>query len=109
MPTAAQLSLLPELACVRVPPDWQVLNGHIERVGLVDLEHHIWFQRELHVDDEIAVHLDTRRTVALAAVVRERIDALLHDHDALDWPAPRSGAISLQSDHPTPEESCSRT
>ncbi len=161
MPTAAQLSALPELARVRVPPEWQDLNGHVnvkhhlgmydltndamlallgisadwvrrERIGLVDLEHHIWFQRELHVDEEVAlylritarntkrtqgvvflfnagdgevasaiefvsvaVHLDTRRAVALPAVVCERIDALLRDQIELDWPAPRSGAISL--------------
>lgn len=161
MPTAAQLSSLPELARVRVPSEWEDLNGHVnvehhlgmydlttdamlellgisadwvrrERIGIVDLEHHIWFQRELHVgeevalylrftardakrtqglvfllntsDDEIAsaiefislaVHLDTRRAVALPALVCERIDVLLRDHEALDWPAPRSGAISL--------------
>ena len=163
MPTAAQLrsSRCPELARVRVPPEWQDLNGHVnvkhhlgmydlttdamlellgisaewvrhERIGIFDLEHHIWFQRELHVgeevalylrfaardakrvhgvvfllntsDDEIAsaiefmslaVHLDTRRAVALPGLICERIDALLRDHQPLDWQAPRSGAISL--------------
>ena len=103
-----------------------------EQMGLVDLEHHIWFQRELHVGEEVvlyirfigrdakrvhglmfmvnvadaevasaiefmslAVNLETRRAAPLPAVVAERIDTLVRDHEALDWPAPRSGAIAL--------------
>ena len=86
MPTAAQLEPLPVLAHVRVPPEWEDLNGHVnvqhhlgmydmtseamlqligvsadwvreQQVGLVDLEHHIWFRRELHVGDDVAMHL----------------------------------------------------
>jgi len=161
MPTAAQLNSLPELARVRVPPEWEDLNGHVnvkhhlgmydltsdamlellgvsadwvrrERVGLVDLEYHIWFQRELYVGEEVALHLrftahdarraqgvvfllntadgtvasaieflslavdlDARRAVPFPEVVHVRLAALLREHDALDWPAPRSGAIAL--------------
>ena len=86
MPTATQLERLPVLARVQVPPDWEDLNGHVnvqhhlgmynetsdamlrllgvsedwvrdEQVGLVDLEHHIWFRRELHVGDAVTLHL----------------------------------------------------
>jgi acyl-CoA thioester hydrolase len=86
MPGAAELQQLPEIGRVRVPPDWEDLNGHVnvkhhlgmydmtsdamlellgvsaewvkrERIGLVDLEHHIWFRRELHVGDEVALRL----------------------------------------------------
>ena len=86
MPIATQLERLPLLGRVRVPPEWEDLNGHVnvqhhlgmydltsdamlellgvsadwvreEQVGLVDLEHHIWFRRELHVGDEVTLHL----------------------------------------------------
>jgi acyl-CoA thioester hydrolase len=86
MPAAAQVRQLPGIGRVRVPPEWEDLNGHVnvkhhlgmydltndamlellgvsaewvrrEQVGLVDLEHHIWFRRELHVGDEVALHL----------------------------------------------------
>lgn len=161
MPDAAQLGSLPELGRVRVPVEWLDMNGHVnvqhylgmynltsetmlellgisgawverEQMGLVDLEHHIWFQRELHVGEEVAlyirfigrdakrvhglmfmvnvadaevasavefmslaVNLQTRRAAPLPAVVAEHVDALVRDHEALDWPAPRSGAIAL--------------
>jgi acyl-CoA thioester hydrolase len=161
MPDAARLGSLPELGRVRVPAEWLDMNGHVnvqhylgmynltsetmlellgisgdwvrrEQMGLVDLEHHIWFQRELHVGEEVAlyirfigrdakrvhglmfmvnvadaevasaiefmslaVNLETRRAAPLPAVVAERIDTLVRDHEALDWLAPRSGAIAL--------------
>lgn len=161
MPAASQLGALPELGRVRVPPQWLDMNGHVnvqhylgmynltsdallellgisgdwvrrERLGLVDLEHHIWFNRELHAGEEVAlfirfvgrdakrvlglmfmlnvadgeiasviefislaVNLETRRAAPLPPAVAERIDALVRDHEALAWPAPRSGAISL--------------
>ena len=161
MPTAEQLATLPELARVRVPPEWEDLNGHVnvkhhlgmydltsdamlellgisadwvrrERIGLVDLEHHIWFQRELYVGEEVAlhlritahsarkaqgvvfllntadglvasaieflslaVHLDARRAVPLPKIVDARLAELLATHQALDWPAPRCGAIAI--------------
>ena len=123
MPDAAQLGSLPELGRVRVPAEWLDLNGHVnvqhylsmynltsdtllellgisgdwvrrEQLGLVDLEHHTWFQRELHAGEE-AVNLATRRAAPLPAAVAERIDTLLRDHAALGWPAPCSGAIAL--------------
>jgi acyl-CoA thioester hydrolase len=161
MPDAAQLGSLPELGRVRVPAEWLDMNGHVnvqhylgmynltsdsmlellgisgdwvrrEQMGLVDLEHHIWFQRELHAGEEVAlcirfigrdakrvhglmfmvnvadaevasaiefmslaVNLETRRAAPLPATVAERVDALVRDHEALDWLAPRSGAIAL--------------
>lgn len=161
MPSAGQLSALPELARVTVPQEWEDLNGHVnvkhhlgmydltsdamlellgvsaewvrrERVGLVDLEHHIWFQRELFVGEQVALHLrltahdsrraqgvmfllncadgivasaieflslavqlDERRAVPFPEVVHGRLATLLHQHDALDWPTLRSGAIVI--------------
>ncbi len=86
MPTAEQVRQLPELVRVRVPQEWEDLNGHVnvkhhltmydmtsepllallgisdewvrtERRGLFDLEHHIWYQHEVHVGEEVALHL----------------------------------------------------
>ena len=86
MPDAAQLGSLPELGRVRVPVEWLDLNGHVnvqhylsmynltsdtllellgisgdwvrrEQLGLVDLEHHTWFQRELHAGEEVALYV----------------------------------------------------
>ena len=85
MPTTAQVRELPELVRIRVPREWEDMNGHVnvqyhvamynectdpilamlgidqewvrtERVGLFDLEHHIWYQNEVHVGDEVGVH-----------------------------------------------------
>ena len=161
MPTPGQVRQLPELARVRVPGEWEDLNGHVnvkhhlgmydltnapllellgiseqwvrtERIGLVDLEHHIWYQNEVHVGEEVglflrftasnakraqglvlllnltherlasviefvsaAVRLDARRAVPLPEVVARRIEAFVAQHDALDWPAPRCGAITI--------------
>ena len=86
MPTLAQLRALPELCRLIVPAEWQDINGHVnvqyylamydragppmcaaigidadwirrERVGLFDLEHHIWFLGEIHVGHEVAAHV----------------------------------------------------
>jgi acyl-CoA thioester hydrolase len=86
MPTAEQVRQLPELARLRVPREWEDINGHVnvqhhlelynlttdrlmallgisrtwveqQRVGIVDLEHHIWFQRELFAGEEVAAYL----------------------------------------------------
>jgi acyl-CoA thioester hydrolase len=161
MPDAEALSRLPSLGRVRVLPEWEDINGHVnvqhyltmydrtndamlellgisadwvarQRVGLVDLEHHIWFNRELHVGDVVemylritglseryaqgivflqdaqvghvacaieflstSVDLDARRVTPLPPEVRARLAALYAAHDALDWPAPRSGSISV--------------
>lgn len=161
MPSATQLERLPVLARVRVPPEWEDLNGHVnvqhhlgmydmtsdtmlqllgvsadwvrdEQVGLVDLEHHIWFRRELHVGDEVTLHLRftglnerrvqgvvfllnaesgevasaieflsiavdlaARRAIPLPDGIHDRLAGLLREHEALDWPAPRCGSISV--------------
>ncbi len=161
MPGAAELHRLPLLGTVRVPPEWEDINGHVnvkhhlsmydltndtmlallgisaewvrtEQVGLVDLEHHIWFRRELHVGDEVAMYLRFtglntrraqgvvfllnvatgevasaiefvslavdlrgRRAVHMPAVVHARAEALLREHEALAWPAPCCGSISV--------------
>lgn len=84
MPTPEQVRQLPELVRVRVPQEWEDLNGHVnvkhhltmydltndpflrllgvseewvrtQRVGLFDLEHHIWFLNEVHVGEEISL------------------------------------------------------
>lgn len=86
MPTTAQVRQLPELVRVRVPQEWEDLNGHVNvqhhltmynmttdpllallgisedwvrvaRRGLFDLEHHIWYLNEAHVGDEVSLHL----------------------------------------------------
>ena len=86
MPTATQVRQLPELARVRVPREWEDINGHVnvqhhlelynlttdrlmallgisrdwvkqQRVGIVDLEHHIWFRRELFAGEDVAAYL----------------------------------------------------
>jgi acyl-CoA thioesterase FadM len=161
MPTPAQVRELPELTRIRVPREWEDLNGHVnvqyhvamynectdpiltllgiderwvreERVGLFDLEHHIWYHNELHVGDEVGLHarfvvrnakrlqgvvvllnvtrdsvasvieyvcgaadLEARRLVAWPDHLGARLDALIGEHAALSWPAPRSGAISV--------------
>ena len=161
MPDAAQLRPLPDLGRVRVPQDWEDLNGHVnvkhhlgmydmtsdamlellgvsgawvreQQVGLVDLEHHIWFRRELHVGDEVTLHLrftglndrrvqglvfllnvntgevasaieflsiavdlEARRAIPFPTNVYERLVDLTRAHETLDWPAPRSGSISV--------------
>ena len=109
MPTAAQIGTLPELARVRVPPEWEDLNGHVnvkhhlgmydltsdamlellgisadwvrrERIGLVDLEHHIWFHRELYVGEEVALHL---RITAYDARKAQGVVFLLNSADGV--------------------------
>lgn len=86
MPGAVELQQLPNLGRVRVPAEWEDINGHVnvkhhlgmydmtsdamllllgvsadwvrsEQIGLVDLEHHIWFRRELHVGDAVTMYL----------------------------------------------------
>jgi acyl-CoA thioester hydrolase len=86
MPRAEQVRQLPELARVRVPREWEDINGHVnvqhhlglydmttdrlmdllgisrqwvqqQRTGIIDLEHHIWFQRELFAGEEVAAYL----------------------------------------------------
>ena len=86
MPTPEQVRQLPELVRVRVPKEWEDLNGHVnvkhhltmydltsdpllellgisedwvrtQRVGLFDLEHHIWFLNEVHVGEEVSLFL----------------------------------------------------
>lgn len=84
MPTLDQIRQLPELVRLRVPAEWEDMNGHVnvrhhlgmydltndpllellgiseawvrsQRVGLFDLEHHIWYQNEVHVGEEVAL------------------------------------------------------
>jgi acyl-CoA thioester hydrolase len=84
MPTPVQVRQLPELLRVRVPKEWEDLNGHVNvkhhlgmydltndpllemlgiseewvrtgRVGIFDLEHHIWYLNEVHVGEEVAL------------------------------------------------------
>jgi acyl-CoA thioester hydrolase len=86
MPTPDQIRSLPLLQRVTVPREWEDLNGHVnvkhhlgmydmttvavlellgidedwvrvERTGIFDLEHHIWFVNEVHVGEEVALHI----------------------------------------------------
>jgi acyl-CoA thioester hydrolase len=85
MPTVAQVEELPSLMERRIPSEWQDLNGHVNvrhylelydaaswpmlagfgldermflerRLGLFDLEHHLWYLAEMHVGDVVTVH-----------------------------------------------------
>lgn len=114
MPTVAQVRELAELVRLHVPPEWEDINGHVnvqhylgmydqsgpgmlallgvddgwirtERIGIIDLEHHIWFQDEVHVGDEVTVHAlftarNARRTqgvVFIVNVTRDRVAAAI--------------------------------
>jgi acyl-CoA thioester hydrolase len=110
MPTPEQVRQLPELVRVRVPPEWEDLNGHvnvqhhltmynlttdpllallgiseewvrIERRGLFDLEHHIWYLNEVHVGDDVTLHLrmsarNAKRVIGQVYLVNATQDAL---------------------------------
>jgi acyl-CoA thioester hydrolase len=85
MPSMAQVRELPELMRHTVPPSWEDMNGHVnvqhytalydmagypfmdlmgitaaqvrdDRIGLFDLEHHVWFLDEMHVGDVVTGH-----------------------------------------------------
>lgn len=85
MPTVEQVSALPELVRMTIPPEWQDYNGHVnvqyhfalydrsgspmlelvgvdnggfsvDGVGFFDLESHVWYLNELHVGDIVSVH-----------------------------------------------------
>ncbi len=105
MPTPDQVRHTPLLARVTVPPEWEDLNGHVnvkhhlgmydrgtaavmemlgvsvewvkrERTGIFDLEHHIWFQNEVHVGDQVALHIrfterNAKRVVGLVFLLNE--------------------------------------
>jgi acyl-CoA thioester hydrolase len=86
MPSVSDVQQLPAQLVQRVPPEWQDRNGHVNvlhyldlydraswpllaslgvderyfserRRGLFDLEHHVWYLSELHVGEEVGVHL----------------------------------------------------
>lgn len=110
MPTPEQVRHLPELARVRVPKEWEDMNGHVnvkhhltmydltsdpllellgiseewvrtQRVGLFDLEHHIWFLQEVHVGEEISLFL--RFTARNEKRVQGHVFLLNITHDRL--------------------------
>ncbi len=85
MPTVEQVRQLPALYEVKIPPEWQDLNEHVnvkhyldiydnagwplmhelgldadrfrvQRNGYFDLEHHIWYLAEMHVGDVVTTH-----------------------------------------------------
>lgn len=110
MPTPEQVRQLPLLTRVTVPPDWEDINGHVNvqhhlgmysltndavmemlgvssdwvrtsRIGLFDLEHHIWFLNEAHVGDRIALYMrfterNARRVAGLTFLLNETRDCL---------------------------------
>ena len=110
MPTPEQVRQLPELARVRVPKEWEDMNGHVNvkhhltmydltsdpllellgvsaawvsagRIGLFDLEHHIWFLQEVHVGEEISLFL--RFTARNEKRVQGHVFLLNITHDRL--------------------------
>jgi len=85
LPTVEQVTTLPRLLHIRIPAEWQDVNGHVNiqhymhmydaagypwydtlgatreyirsaKWGMFDLEHHLWYLRELHVGDEVSLH-----------------------------------------------------
>jgi acyl-CoA thioester hydrolase len=85
IPTLLQIDELPTLLRTRIPAEWQDSNGHLNiryymglydeaggplfetfgidaqnnqqsRWGFFDLEHHLWYLREIHVGDEVSLH-----------------------------------------------------
>ena len=114
MPSLAQVRELPELVRHVVPPEWEDLNGHVNvqhytalydmsgypfmdmmgitaeqvretRVGMFDLEHHIWFLDEMHVGDVVTGHAciverGPKRVLSVMFIVdetRERLASVL--------------------------------
>jgi acyl-CoA thioester hydrolase len=86
VPTIEQVDMLETMAVHTVPPEWEDINGHVnvrhyldlyniagdpmlERLGVgtayfraelrgfFDLEHHLWYLAEMHVGDEVSVHV----------------------------------------------------
>jgi len=43
----------------------------------------------------IAVDLANRRAISVPSGIHSRLVELLLEHEALDWPAPRCGSISV--------------
>jgi len=110
MPTVAQIRELPELVRHVVPPAWEDFNGHVNvqhytalydmagypfmdmmgitadyiresRVGLFDLEHHIWFLDEMHVGDVVTGHAclvdrGPKRVLSVMSIIDETRDRL---------------------------------
>jgi acyl-CoA thioester hydrolase len=85
IPTISQIDELPVLMRKVIPPEWKDINGHLniayymhlfndsfipmlrtwglevesgwpQRWGVFDLEHHVWYLREVHVGDEVTLH-----------------------------------------------------
>jgi acyl-CoA thioesterase FadM len=53
----------------------------VERRGLFDLEHHIWYLNEVHVGDEVSLHLrmsarNTKRVLGQVYLINATQDAL---------------------------------
>jgi acyl-CoA thioester hydrolase len=86
LPSVEQVDELPAWLTMRAPPEWQDHNGHVNvqhyltlydraswpwleslgldaewfksrQRGLFDLEHHVWYCAEVHVGDEVSVHM----------------------------------------------------
>lgn len=110
MPTPEQIRRLPLLLKVTVPRAWEDLNGHVNvkhhlgmydlatvpvlellgidedwvrtaRTGIFDLEHHIWFVNEVHVGEEVALHIrfterNLKRVAGLVFLLNESRDCL---------------------------------
>ena len=85
MPTLAQVDDMPSLIRHQIPAQWQDSNGHVNvqyyltlydrggwplleslgidvarskqrKYGFFDLEHHVWYLKEIHVGDAVTVH-----------------------------------------------------
>ena len=142
MPTLEQLRQLPEVLRMRVPPEWEDMNGHVNvqhytgmydragtammallgidedwvrhgRIGLFDLEHHIWFLDEVHVGDEVALYTcftarNAKRAQGLVFLVdetRERLASVLEylstaanldTRRTATWPDPVASRIDAE-------------
>jgi acyl-CoA thioester hydrolase len=139
MPSPAQVRALPAVGRVVVPPEWEDMNGHVNvrhhlgmydetslpmlellgiserwvregRVGIFDLEHHIWYEHEVLVGDEVGMFLrfterNRKRVTGLVFnlnLTRDRLASVVEfvsasvDLDArrtVEWPRPIAARI----------------
>lgn len=158
-PTVEQVSQLPLMMKKQIPSEYLDINGHMniqyylalydeagwvyfvelgmneayfteQRNGIFDLEHHLHYLAEVHVNDTVAIYgrlltctakrihgmwfivnetqgklantfefvtthtdLDARRTSSFPDDIAAKVDAVITEHQALDWDAPICGVM----------------
>lgn len=109
-PSVSEVRQLPALMTHRIPKEWEDYNGHVNiqyymslfehggwpmvnelgideayfrerKLGLFDLEHHLWYLNELHVGEDVTIHArlvgrSVKRFHGLMFVVNQSRDVL---------------------------------